>query len=580
MFKCKVCGYESTLVPSACPECGREVCLSDAESREILSALKKAKKSRKYEYAVSGYRALAEMGVTEAQIEYARILERGELVPKDLDLAMKYFYLAAQKNDAYGAYRYSRLLSRHSDRGSRFWLAYSAYLGCRESYPAAAEQYSADGDEDMANYYYSLAAALDDTAAIVTMAKRYYGGVGVPRSEAYAKWYLDKLLIPPFHAIKMAYRLRSVKAEEPTVHRPERYGAVVRELTARAKQYGFYTAYHRLVSALSADDIDMLYTLGTLFAEGVGCTADARLAIELLERAAAHGSRDAYKYLGDTFIAGKIMPRDIERALECYKSAADLGMSNAYEIMGDIFYEGELVRCDIAAAIELYDIAAREGDGSAGRKALALKDEREALFREGEDKLAALPEEAFRAFAISAGMGYLPAYTRLAECYRDGVGVKKERSRAHMWFEMAVEEGDDSALYDLGLCYSRGIGTAFDFDRATEVLHRAERFGDTRAEAELLRLYENKKRKLSRRLFSTAMRLLYRKKFEAARRMLEVCRSAGHPKGIYTLGCMYEFGIGTPTDRELAFSLYETAYSLKFRDPRQVYKLCILKMIR
>ena len=50
--------------------------------------------------------------------------------------------------------------------------------------------------------------------------------------------------------------------------------------------------------------------------------------------------------------------------------------------------------------------------------------------------------------------------------------------------------------------------------------------------------------------------------------------------GIYTLGCLNEFGLGIPTNREVAFRLYETSFDLKFRDPRAVYKLRILRMAR
>ena len=220
------------------------------------------------------------------------------------------------------------------------------------------------------------------------------------------------------------------------------------------------------------------------------------------------------------------------------------------------------------------------GNGSARVKSDGLKDEREALFAEAEDAIDTDPERAFRCFAIACGMGHIPAYSRLAKCYLVGIGTKRDRQRAFMWYEYAVRMGDEAALYDLGLCYSRGIGVAFNFGKAVEMLTRAHRHADARAEAELIRLYENKKRAMSGSLFSAAVRLLYQKKFSLAKRMLDVCAEAEHPKAIYTLGCMYEFGIGTATNRELAFALYEQAYAMRFRDPRQTYKLKVLKMIR
>jgi TPR repeat protein len=76
------------------------------------------------------------------------------------------------------------------------------------------------------------------------------------------------------------------------------------------------------------------------------------------------------------------------------------------------------------------------------------------------------------------------------------------------------------------------------------------------------------------------MEMIYQKKFEEAEELLRVCLKLGHGKGIYTLGCLNEFGLGIPSNREMAFRLYETAFELKYRDPRAVYKLQILRMIR
>ena len=120
MFNCENCVFIGESFSGRCPMCGKTTPLSEREISEALDALRAAMKSRKYEYAVSGYRSLSELGCTEAQIEYGKMLERGELVPKDLDGAMKLFYSAAQKCHPYGAYRYSRLISRHNDGASRF----------------------------------------------------------------------------------------------------------------------------------------------------------------------------------------------------------------------------------------------------------------------------------------------------------------------------------------------------------------------------------------------------------------------------------------------------------------------------
>ncbi len=579
MFKCNTCSHAEEVPFSRCPVCGSVPDITDGQIRDYLYIIYKAQKDKKYEVAVSGYRALAELGHTPSELEYAKILEKGELVPQNLDTAMLYYYRAACKNDPLGAYRYSRLLSRTSEAGARFWLLYSAYLGCAEAYPEAARLYSLEGDEAAANYYYSLSYETD-TAACLTLAKRYFEGVGTEPSPANAKYFISKFKLLPISAWGMAWKLRSVKPEAPNIGKPESAMSLPHELAGLAKEYKYLGAYFNIISALAEDSTEHLTTLGILYAEGIGCEKAPDAAVKALKRAASQGSIKAYRYLGDMFLEGKLVTRDAEAAIECYTAMARLGDNKGYELIGDIYYDGAHERCDLAEAIKFYELAAKSGNTSAYSKSERLKDEREEFFLKAEQIIDTDPCGAFKAFAISAGMGYSPAFVRLGKCYRFGIGTKRDGKRAFMWYEHAHKAGDEGALFELGLCYARGIGTAFDYKRATGYLRSAARGGDKRAEDELIRLMENKKRYMAASVFSRGMRLLYQKRFELAKAMLDAGAEAGNPKATYTLGCMYEFGLGTATNRELAFALYEKAYAMKFRDPRQTYKLKVLKMIR
>ena len=177
-------------------------------------------------------------------------------------------------------------------------------------------------------------------------------------------------------------------------------------------------------------------------------------------------------------------------------------------------------------------------------------------------------------------MGYVPAYKEMARAFLLGNGIKKSRQQAYLWFEKAVDSKDESALYELGLCFSRGIGTHFNFKKATEILAKATRLGNKDARRELERIMTNKRRHMVNRVYSNAMSLIYQKKLGAAIELLQTAEKFSHAMAIYTLGCLCEFGLGTPTNRDRAFELYEKSFSLKFRDPRAVYKLKVLKMAR
>ena len=581
MIRCTKCGYVGSYYGPKCPSCKEVFTLTPEEIEAKIEEIEKAEELKEYELAAEGHHILADLGVTESQKKYASLLERGDIVPRNLDAAMEYYYMAAVKNDAAAAFRYSKLAERTSDKAASFWLAYAAALGCVDAYPVYAERLAREEDDELSNFYYSLAAAYDDTDSIVTLAKRYYNGIGTEQNLPYAKWYMDKLALPPIHAIKMAYKLRTVKSEDPGPPTHPDYNRMIRRLAIKAQDYGYMNAYHKLCKILNEkDDVQARMILGMLYVEGVGCEQDVSTGLALLTSAAAHSNTEAYRRMGDIYVEGKYVERNTDKALECYKAAADLGMTNAYETMGDIFRKGELIERDIAKAIELYELGAKEGHVSAREKADELKNERESLYKLGHKYKETEAQKSFRCFAISSSMGYIPAYKEVARAFRDGCGVKKNRQQAYLWFERAIENKDEEALHEYALCFSQGIGTAFNFKRAEELLKKSVRLGNEASRIELTRIMQNKRRHMLEGVYSNAMSLIYKRDFATAENLLRVCLKLGHAKGIYTLGCLNEFGLGIPTNREMAFRLYETAFELKFRDPQSIYKLKILRMAR
>lgn len=580
MIRCGKCGYVGEYKSLICPTCGERIAYTKTAADEAQAQARAAVKRKEYEEAVELYLMLSDMGITEAEREFAEILERGSFVTRDLDEAMALFLRAAKKNDGRAAYRYSRLVGRISDEAARFWLFFSAVLGCEQAYPVLAKKLSDEGHEELATYYYYLAAVCEDRESIAEMAMRYYKGIGVPRSEAYAKWYFDRFFIPPIYAIKTVYKLRAVKAEEPPAPEPGNYGALLHSLADDARKYKIHTAYFYLNELLAKrGDIAAAVAVGAALIEGVGCEAYTAKGIKCLESAAAHGSADAYGYLGELYLSGEAVEPDTEKGIECLKKAGEHGSADAYEILGDIYRKGEVVQKNSATAVEYYDLARERGSVGGAQKAQELRRRREDFFDRGSVLEDTAPYEAFRSYAISAAMGFLPAERRLAYCYENGLGTERDRYAAFYWYNSATQKGDTEACFDLGRCYAEGIGVAFDYRMAIKMFMRSS------ADPELVKerviaLLERKKKRLTRAMFSRAARLLHQRKTAPAIEILELCERIGHAQGIYTLGCLLEFGLGIKMDRDRAYALYERAYRLKFRDPRQVYKLIVLKTVR
>ena len=133
MIRCNKCGYVGSYYGPKCPSCKEIFNLTAEEIDEKIEEINLAEEHKQYELAAEGHHILADMGRTESQKKYAAMLERGDSVPRDLDAAMEYYYMAAEKNDATSAYRYARLAERTSEKAASFWLLYSAALGCIES---------------------------------------------------------------------------------------------------------------------------------------------------------------------------------------------------------------------------------------------------------------------------------------------------------------------------------------------------------------------------------------------------------------------------------------------------------------
>ena len=305
MIICKKCGHTDVYTGAPCSSCGEKFALTEDDVKLKLMELEAAIREKHYEDMLECYHLLADIGNVEAEKEYAKILEKGQLTERNLDLAMKYFYRAATKNDAYSAFRYSRLVSRESDDAARFWLFYSAVLGCIEAYPLAAEEFSALGHEEDATYFYYLAATSNDVDSIVTLSKRYREGIGAPKSDNYAKWHMDKLRIPPFHAIKAAYKLRHAFAEEPPTPKPRDWDGLLRMLMLQARHEEYITAYLRLSEILAArGDLEAAVTVGLSLIEGDFCQPNVKEGLELLTRSATKGSVSAHLALAELYTNG------------------------------------------------------------------------------------------------------------------------------------------------------------------------------------------------------------------------------------------------------------------------------------
>ena len=577
MIRCENCNYSTEYTGKICTACGATLTLSEQALAELLDTVYRAKENREYETVEEGYRILADFDVREGLFEYGRILEeRGEY-----DEAMRFFCKGAKRGDAPSAYRYGKLLSRYRSGASDFYTLLSAVLGAEDAYREAGEVLLERSEYELSEYFYRLAIDVGDVEACVTLAKRYAEGIGTDIHEPFAKWCLDKLRFPPVNALKLAYRLRGVIPEEPPMPVTDGYARLLVSLLAEAEAISAREEAYLLTELLAQrGDLSASLRLALCALSGDGCEKDPDRAKKTLYELCEKGYVPAMLSLSRLLLSGEHFPIDQRGAISLLEKAARLGSPEAYRTLGDLYCEGGDDGRRLAYAITLYDEGARLGDSVCADKSLALKTRREEAFRTALQRRKSSPEDAFRLFAISASMGYTPAEVRLGDCYLFGTGTKKSRRHAFLWYKSAAKHGEADALYPLGMCYARGVGTRFDYKKAISTLQGAEAVGSQRAGEEARRLLLLRLKKMKRSLYSAGMRLLYQKKPAVAFRMIDAAAKMGDTKAIYTLGALFEFGIGTAEDRDLAKRLYSEAVQKGFSDPRSKYKSIILKLIR
>lgn len=580
MIKCKGCGKAIPHYETVCPSCGAAPELTEIECRELLKEAEECNKRNDFTTAVNIYKFLAAAGSADGERELALVLERGLLLPRDLEMAMKYFYSAAQKGDPLSALKYSRMLVGN-DGIAHYWLAFSALMGCKEAYPDAFAMYASYKERETAAYYCWLLAEDGEVDGKIEMARRHLYGDGVVQNENMAKWYIDQIDHPPLHAVSLYRRIQAVKGDIICPETPQfnERNKITERLINASKKFGYNKILLILAKSYSKyAGKDGNIFLALLHIDGIEFQKNPELGISILEEAAAGGSVMAAKCLGDLYAAGESIEQSKYLATQYYRLAAKLGGRGSYEMLGDIFHEGKVIDADYAIAIKLYEKGANAGDFGCQKKLRMMHDERERNYLEATRIERSSPEEAFPLFKKSVDAGYLPAHARIGWYYERGIGTKVNKKAAFTHYKAAHEAGDKRATESLGRCYARGIGVAFNFNRASELLSIAREMGSHSADRELYRIYENKKKHMIRSLYSTATRLYFNKKYEVAKNMFEVCMSLGLGEATYSIGCLYEFGITTAPDRKTALVYYKKAYDQGYSDPRQYHKQCMLRI--
>ena len=168
------------------------------------------------------------------------------------------------------------------------------------------------------------------------------------------------------------------------------------------------------------------------------CEAERVKRFILLAKAAQLESPESEYELGLCFWNGEGVEPNMGRAVEWIEKAARQGFPKAMFCMGVARHFGLDGVTNCIAACQFFRAAAEKGVGDPD---LELGD----LEREGCG-----PEVSARWIIHIARTGDGNAMLWAARCYRDGVGVRRDKRLARAWYKRALEAGNDFAVDDFG----------------------------------------------------------------------------------------------------------------------------------
>ena len=333
--------------------------------------------------ALREWKPLAEQGNARAQYNLGRMYRRGDGVPKNYEIAVKWYRLAADQGNA-RAQNYLGLMY-YKGRGVS-----QDYKMAVKWYKLAANQRYAPAQYNLGRIYqrglgvaknfktavkwYTLAAEQGNAIAQYTLGTAYRRGFGVLKNQKTAvKWW--RLAAKQGHAraqksLAKLEKLIASKKTSPTVTSQKsspKFAGNFKKGLDDAKREGFRTALQEWKPPAEQGDVkapklkffespiseikfwadkgdpSSQSMLGSMYESGWRVKEDIKKAIEYLTKAADGGNREAQHNLALLFFNNKKFPRDIKKAihywtLEAQNKRGDI--SGAHNLAA-IYLKGE-----------------------------------------------------------------------------------------------------------------------------------------------------------------------------------------------------------------------------------------------
>jgi TPR repeat protein len=296
----------------------------------------------------------------------------------------------------------------------------------------------------------------------------------------------------------------SLPAQEKGGTDPPARSAAVQAVMQAMGRNDAAAAFHAASAGRDKGDAACTYLLGQMHELGHGVpTANPAKAFALYEEAAQAGVPEALTAYARCLESGTGTAVNLPKAMFYWQKAAESGDPPAMGRMGQAELEGLGRPANPAAALPWLEKAAAARD-PLGMWLLSR------CYDTGRAGLTPSIEKAVQLCTKAARAGQVEAIQRMGELYATGRGLPNDPVAATGWFRHAADYGHVPAYVSLALCYLNGTGCRQNDRIAFE--------------------------------FATA------------------AAKAGHPRGFYLLGRIYEEGLGLPPDPISGLTWHLRAY--------------------
>ncbi len=488
--------------------------------------------SHNYRKAVEWYQKAAAQGDVAAQSNLGRMYEHGRGVAKDDYKAVEWYQKAADQGYAMAQYNLGRMYKKVKNYQEALkWYQKAADQGDATAQVELGFMYEYGQDQGVSQNYqealkwYQKAAAQGDAAAQSNLGRMYEDGRGVSQNYQEAlKWY-----------IKSANQGYWEAAGKPG------------HLALKGNRF----AQEWIIQEAGKGNKTAQYTLCEMYIRGVGVEQDVDKGAECYIKAAKQGSEDNVDIFDE--LLSKIALVGGEFVQQWAIAEAEKGHKTAQYILGRMYEQGEGVEKDEDKAAGWYIKAANQRQWKATKILSKL----------------ALKGNKFAQQWATAGKEEGEVQYTLGRLYEQGIGVNKDENKAvecyfrafnqgsshdalmsflalkrnklvQEWIIGKAKEGNSWTQYILGQMYEQGEGVEKDIEKAVEYYIQAVNRG-----------YVSRDRSASDALGELALqgnRLAQRQIVEKAEK--------GDAWAQYSLGQMYEQGVGVEKDIERAVECY------------------------